>query len=108
MSNYELPYIDYIRIDDLVIRECELIIKKNDENVEKLTLSEMISPIEDFAFEYANLNVPREQDQHIKTRAILCNFKILPNGKWQALIASEIGAEYAFFGKENGRKLYEF
>ena len=52
------------------------------------------------------MNIPKECEDHIKSRAILANFKILPSGKWQALIEIEIAAEYSFFNLNSGKKVY--
>ena len=90
------PPFDYFKNDEL-IKDCELIIKKDGQEFETLKLSELVEPAEKTAWKYIDIEIPCSMKQHhIKSGAILRNFKIAPDGKWEALIEIEIGAEYFY------------
>lgn len=94
-SDIPFTYEEFIEKEgDPVIRDCELIIRKNDATIETLKLSELVAPAEEIAMEYVNITIPNQpMKDYIKSRAILLNFKIKPDGKWEALFEIEIAAE---------------
>lgn len=80
--------------DDAIIRDCELTIKKDGEEIATLRLSKLVEPAEQAAMDYVNVTVPNMSfKEYIKSRAKLLNLKITPDGKWTALFLIEIGAE---------------
>lgn len=82
---------------DAILRDCRLIIKKDGNAVAVLNLSKLVEPAEQAAIDYVNITVPnRSFKEYIKSRANLLNFKIMPDGKWSALLLIEIGAERDF------------
>ena len=90
---------------DGIVKDCSLIIKENGEEFTTLKLSELVKFAEDTAFEYVNIEIPDEETKkYIKSRARLCNFKILTRDNWEAVIKIEIGAELDYPQPE--RNLY--
>lgn len=88
---------EYERNDDTVVRDCTLLIRKNDEEIQRLTLSSLAKTTEDVVSGLISVDIPRHpHEDHIKSRASLFNFKILPDGSWQAVIELEVGAERNF------------
>lgn len=82
---------------DAILRDCRLIIKKDGNAAAVLNLSKLVEPAEQAAIDYVNITVPnRSFKEYIKSRANLLNFKIMPDGKWSALLLIEIGAERDF------------
>lgn len=88
---------DYFKNDE-VIKDCELIIRKDGNEMKIINLSDIVLPAEEFAWSYINVDIPySSEESHIKSGAILLNFKIAPDGKWSALFKIEIGAEHLYF-----------
>lgn len=82
---------------DAILRDCRLIIKKDGNDVATLNISKLVEPAEQAVIDYVNITVPnRSFKEYIKSRANLLNFKIMPDGKWSALLLIEIGAERDF------------
>lgn len=82
---------------DAILRDCQLIIKKDGNDVATLNISKLVEPAEQAVIDYVNITVPhRSFKEYIKSRANLLNFKIMPDGKWSALLLIEIGAERDF------------
>lgn len=95
------------RTDDAIFRECLLTIKKDGREIETLKLSKLVEPVEQAAMDYVNIVVEgREYHDYITSRANLLNFKIMPDGKWTALVLIEIGAERDYPHLEDNR--YEY
>ena len=97
---HDLSFADVhaARFDDTVMRDATLHIKKGGISFDTIYLSRLLQSLEQDTMQYIDFivvdNVPPED--HIKSRAILQNFKILPDGNWEALILSEIWAERGF------------
>jgi len=94
-SNHLFTDHEFIERDgDGILRDCELIIKKDGKELETLKLSELVEFSETAALEYVNVTVPNyEPKDYIKSAANLLNFKIEPDGTWELLFEVEIGAE---------------
>lgn len=87
---------------DTVIKQPVLIIRKDGEEVQTVPMQTLVAPAEEFALSRAR--VPLDfPEHHIKSRAQLLNFKILPNGSWTALIIAEVGAERDIRDEDNGK-----
>lgn len=85
---------DYARFDDTVLKECTLAIKKDGSTIQSLQLSQLVEEIEDEVKKYVSIDIPDHDIQdHIKSRAVINSFKILPDGTWDALIFIEAFAE---------------
>ncbi|MBQ4495118.1 MAG: hypothetical protein II968_05055 [Selenomonadaceae bacterium] len=89
---------DYVRCDEQILKDCDIIIKKGNVIHSTLTLSQLLSNAEqNFKQNVTFIKVDSETpEDHIKSRAILRNFKILPDGNWLALIEYEIWIERGF------------
>ena len=89
---------DFMKQDDDIIKECELIIKNADDDEQIIKLSELMNSIEALTFNKVNIYIPDHEDEnHIKSIATLRNFKINTDGSWVALIECEICAERIIF-----------
>ena len=91
-NGYEIrSYGGFIDKDgDGIIKDCSLIIKENEVEIATLKLSDLTKFAEDIAFKYINIEIPDEESKrYIKSRASLCNFKILSRDKWEAIIKIE-------------------
>lgn len=91
---------DFVKRDDSILKNCNLIIRKNSSTVTTLNFDDVIDSAEDIA---ANLIVPDSVSEfyilssfYKKTRAKLVNFKILPSGEYTYLIRVATWAEYCF------------
>ena len=87
----------YARFND-IRKDSALIIRKGDNKVTTLKLSSLCKSVEGEVRAGVNfLDIPSlTHEDHIKSRAILHNFKILPDGNWEALIWCEVWAERRF------------
>lgn len=84
----ENQYDDFVFIDNELIRDCEIVIKKDSEVQERINLSELSKKAEEFALAYVNIvEVPRQNPVNlVSTVASLKTFKVMPDGTWQALV----------------------
>ena len=89
---------DFMKQDDDIVKECEIIITNADGGEQIIKLSELMSSIETLTFNKVNIYIPDHEDEnHIKSVATLRNFKINTSGSWVALIECEICAERIIF-----------
>ena len=89
--------LDYRMSDDNITKKCELIIRKDNNATESIDLATLLKDYEDSAKDDVNIDIPNhEYFDHIESRAIVQNFKILPDGNWEALIKAEIWAARTF------------
>lgn len=89
---------DYAKKDNATIKETAISIKKDDNILTTLKLSELCqSFVDEVSANVTVLDVPDcTSKDYIKARAILHNFKLLPDGDWEALIQLEVWAERRF------------
>ena len=95
--------VEYFRADDDVYKDSELNIKKDGSIIKTLKLSQLCEKAEAEArsnVTFVDVSAVFPED-YINSRAILQNFKILPNGKWEALILCEIWTERGFTYESN-------
>ena len=92
---------EYARLDDTVFKDIELKIKKDGEETQTVTLSFLLKKIEDEIAKNVNfIQVPGENPiDRIRTRAKVLNFKIKPDGTWDALFECRIFALREFLYK---------
>lgn len=88
----------FARFDDSVLKDTTLNIKKGGISFDTIYLSRLLQSLEQDTMQYINFIVVDNvsPEDHIKSRAILQNFKLLPDGNWETLILSEIWAERGF------------
>lgn len=91
--------------EEPLIRDCELIIKKDGQEIETLYLSELAEYAEEKAVNSVAVPLPVDAstpnivtfgELSIQSRANLINFKIMPDGSWEALFQIEIGVECTY------------
>ena len=85
-----------------VIKNCELIIKKNSEEFSRLNFSDLVKESEDRARDFiSDFNVVgHPSEDEIETRAVLENFKIAADGHWEALLWIDVLAKRTFSAEE--------
>ena len=85
---------DYALLEDETARDCELIIRKDTEEKERVRLSTLSKPIEELALTYVKIvEVARQKPvDKVTTSATITNFKIMPDGSWQMLVDYSIVA----------------
>ena len=85
-----------------VIKDCELIIKKDGNELKILNLSELVQYAENYTLNSIDFSTAIQGGiPYLQSRANLLNFKILPDASWSALIEIEIGAEWDFPRDDN-------
>lgn len=88
---------DFDKRDETVNKDCKLVICKNGVQYQVIKFTDWLKEYEDLAIEYVSVNVPEHvPTDHINSRAILRNFKIKPDGSYEAVIIFEIWAERDF------------
>ena len=89
--------LDYRNFDNKIIKQCEFIIRKNGEIFQRIAVSDLLKSFEDTAKAEVDIFPDRESVKHIKSRAIVHNFKILSDCDWAILIEAEIWASNTFY-----------
>ena len=89
---------DFFKFDNAIFKDSEIIIKKDGSTLTTLVLSQFCETCEEDASKLVNfIEVPTAHtEDHVKSRAVLKNFKVLPDGKWEAIVLSEVWAERSF------------
>lgn len=95
--------LDYSSADDKLIKLCQLFIKKDGKIIRRVNLSDLLKSFEDTAKDEVDVFPKRESVKHLKSRAVLQNFKISSDGSWEALIEAEIWASNTFYNKVDSR-----
>ena len=95
--------LDYSMADNNIIRSCEFIINKDAEEFQRINVADLLKTFEDTAKNEVNLFPDRESVKHVKSRAIIHNFKILPDGSWETLIEAEVWASNTFYNETEER-----
>lgn len=94
--------LDFSKTDGQLSKSCELIIKKDAKEFQTVKLADLLKDFEDNAKAEVDPLPDRRSVRHLKSRAIVRNFKILPDGSWQALIQAEIWASNTFYNESSG------
>lgn len=84
--------LDYRMADDSIIKKCEVVVRLDSKEIKRIDIADLLKNFEEDAKKETNPLPSRDAVKHIKTRANLCNFKISPDGTWEALIDAEIWA----------------
>lgn len=90
---------EYARYDNTIFKDTSITIKKDDTIITTLLFSRLLDALEQDTKNFvAKINIPdaTSAENHIKSRATLLNFKINPDGYWEALINATIWAERGF------------
>lgn len=95
--------LDYSMADNNIIRSCEFIINKDAKEYQRINVADLLKTFEDAAKSDVDLFPDRESVKHVKSRAIIHNFKILPDGNWETLIEAEIWASNTFYNETEER-----
>ena len=89
---------EYIMRDEITLKKCELIIRKDGKELDRINLSDLVKDFEEEAKNYVRVSTPyHEPEDYIKSRAVVHNFKILPDGNWVAIIETEIITERGLY-----------
>lgn len=91
--------LDFSKADGQILKHCELIIKKDDDEDETVSIANLLKDFEDAVNSEVDLLGDRKSVKHTKTRAIVHNFKILPDGSWEILIEAEFWASNTFYNE---------
>ena len=93
--------LDYSMADNKIIRHCEIVIRQDDEDFQTVSVANLLTTFEDAAKAEVDLLHGRESVNHIKSRAIVHNFKIKTNGDWELLLEAEIWASNTFYNEND-------
>lgn len=90
--------VDYKKWRNELFIECFLIIKKDGTEKERIALSTLLKPAEDFALGYVNFfEIPEhEPKDYISVTADICNAKIMPDGSWKILVECSVDVERVY------------
>lgn len=89
--------LDYKNFDGKITKQCDLIFRKDKKVFQRVTISDLLKSFEDVAKAEVDLLPDRESVKHLKSRAVVRNFKINSEGDWELLLESEIWAANTFY-----------
>lgn len=94
--------LDYRLFDDNIIKQCEILIYKNSNVIERINIADFLKDFEDAAKNEVDIlsgevQIPWQSVKHIISRAVVDNFKILSDYSWELLLQVEIFASKTFF-----------
>jgi hypothetical protein len=89
--------LDYKNFDGKISKQCELIIRRDDKVFQRVTIADLLKTFEDVAKAEVDLFPARESVKHLKSRAVVRNFKVKPNADWVLLLEAEIWASNTFY-----------
>ena len=85
---------DFCNYDDNILKDCEIILSKDNQTVEQIAMAEITEHYETAISEIVSAIVApnRDIEDHLQSRAKLLNFKLDTNGQWESLILVDICA----------------
>lgn len=88
---------DYRNADGVISKQCSLIFRKDNKVFQRVTIGDLLKTFEDTAKAEVDLMPNRESVKHLKSRAIVRNFKIKAADDWELLLEAEIWASNTFY-----------
>lgn len=95
--------LDYSLADNQVIKKCEFLIRNDNEIFQTVSVADLLTPFEDAAQAEVDVFPNRESIKHVKSRAIVHNFKILSDSSFEFLLEAEIWASNTFYNETEER-----
>lgn len=97
---------EFAKTETTILKPCELIIRKDGKEVSRIDFAKLVKPLDDKAKEIiSQVKLPTSEHDsdpdyppkdEVETRARLENFKIKPDGAWEAIITADILAKRTF------------
>lgn len=91
--------LDHSMADNEFIKQCKIKISKDGNEDSVIKLADLLKPFEDDVKDEVDLLTGRESVKHIKSRAIVQNFKLLPDDAWEMIVEVEIWGSNTFYNE---------